>query len=71
MYLTVFTPVGELLWYNNFSVCGSLTQDVWDLILSCPCYHLGVASSLSFDVGYHCIFLSIFVRQLVVILVFP
>ena len=34
MGLRTFTPVGELLWYNYFPVCGSTTQHVWDLILS-------------------------------------
>ena len=32
--LRTFTPLGELLWYNCFPVCGSPTWRVWDLILS-------------------------------------
>ena len=52
--LRIFTPMGELLWYNYFPVCVSPTWWIWDLILlwlchSCP---LVVASSLSLDVGY-------------------
>ena len=77
--LRPFTPMGELLWYNCFSVCGLPTQCVWDLILSwlCPSYCLTVASSLSvfgcrvsFLVGSS-VYLSVVVQQLVVILVFP
>ena len=49
-----FTTVGELLWYYCSPVCGSPTQQVWDLILSwlCSSYHLAVASSLFLDMGY-------------------
>ena len=49
-----FTRVGELLWYYCSPVCGSLTWQVWDFILSwlCPSYHLSAASSLFLDVGY-------------------
>ena len=52
--LSTFAPVGELLWYNYFPVCGLPTWQVWDMILSWlhPSYHLTVASSLSLDVGY-------------------
>ena len=52
--LRTFTPVGELLWYNCFSVLGSPTWRVWGLILSRvhPSKHLTVASSLYLDVGY-------------------
>ena len=57
-------------------VCGSLTQWVWDLILSwlCPSYHLAVAS-LSLDIGYlfllrSGIHLLMVVQQLVAVLVF-
>ena len=32
--LRTFTPVGELLWYNYFPVCGLPTWQVRDLILS-------------------------------------
>ena len=54
MGLRTFNPMGELLWYNCFPVCGSLTQQVWGLILSqpCPSYCLVATSSLSLDVGY-------------------
>ena len=34
MGLRTFTPVGELLWYNYFPVCGSPTWQVCNLILS-------------------------------------
>ena len=34
MGLRIFTPLGELLWYNYFPVCGLPTQWVWDFILS-------------------------------------
>ena len=49
--LRTLTPVGELLWYNYFPVCGWSTQQVWHLILLqlCLLYHLFVASSLSLD----------------------
>ena len=69
--------VGELLWYCGSPVCGSPTQQVWDLILSWlrPSYHLTAASPLSLDMGYRFfdsnILLSVVVQQLVVILVFP
>ena len=73
--LRTFTPVGEPLWYNYFTVCWPPTQCVCDLILlwlhlSC---HLAVAS---LDVGYlfcyvPAFFLSMVVQQLVVILLFP
>ena len=33
MGLNIFTPVGELLWYNYFLVCELPTWWVWDLIL--------------------------------------
>ena len=51
--LRTFTLVTELLWYNNYPVCGSPTWQVWDLILSRshPSCHLLVAS-LSLDVEY-------------------
>ena len=54
MGLKTFTPVGELLRYNYFPVCGLATRQVWDLILSRlrPSYRLVVASSLSVGVGY-------------------
>ena len=49
-----FTTVGELLWFYCSPVCGSPTQQVWNLILLWfhPSYHLIVASSLSLDMGY-------------------
>ena len=52
--LRTFTPVGELLWYNYFPVCGLPTWHIWDLILLWlhPSYCLTVASSLSLDVEY-------------------
>ena len=52
--LRTLTPVGELLWYNYFQVCGSPTWQLWDLILSWlrPSHHLDVAYSLSLDIGY-------------------
>ena len=52
--------VEEPLWYNYFPIYGSLTQWVWDLIMSwkCPSHLLLVASSLSLDVEY--LFLSSF-----------
>ena len=52
--LRTLTPVGELLQYNCFPVCGSPTQWVWDLIVSQMhlSYHLIVAFSLSLEVEY-------------------
>ena len=52
--LRTFTPLGELLWYNYFPVCGLPTWHAWDLLLSrlCPSYHLAVASSPSLNVVY-------------------
>ena len=52
--LRTFTTMGEPLWYSCSPLCGSLTQQVWDLFLSWfhPSYHLTVASSLSLDMGY-------------------
>ena len=52
--LSTFTAVGELLWYYCSPVCGSPTQQVWDLILLYlySSFHLAVVSSLSLDVGY-------------------
>ena len=46
-WLRTFTTVEELLWYYCFLVCGSSTQQVWDLTLLClyPSYRLTVASS--------------------------
>ena len=54
MGLKTFTPVGELLWYNYFLLCRLPTLWLWDLVLSrlLPSYHLVVASSLSFNIGY-------------------
>ena len=73
MAFRIFTTVQELLWYYCSLVCGSLTWQVWDLILSwmIPSYHPAVAS-LSLDVGYlflvgSSILLSMVVQQLVVI----
>ena len=71
-----FIAVGELLCYYRSPVCGSFTQQVWDLILSwlCPSYHLAAASSLSLDmkclllVGSSVLLLMV-VQQLVTILV--
>ena len=51
--LRTFALVIELLWYNSYPVCGSPTQQVWDLILSQShpsCYLL--VASLSLDVEY-------------------
>ena len=31
LWLRIFTPAGELLWYNCFPVCGLPTWWVWDL----------------------------------------
>ena len=47
-----FTTVGELCWYYCTPDCGSPSQWVWDLILSClhPSYHL-VAASFVFGHG--------------------
>ena len=52
--LRTFTPVGELLQYNYFPVCGLPIWWLWDLILLLlsPSYPLVVASSLSLDIGY-------------------
>ena len=52
--LRALTPVGELLQYNYFPVCGSPTWWVWDLFIlwKCCSYHFVVASSLSLDVKY-------------------
>ena len=33
VWLRTFTPVGGLLWYKRSPVCGSPTQQLWDLIL--------------------------------------
>ena len=54
MGLRNITIVGEFLQYYCPPVCGSLTEPVWDFILSglCPSYHLAVASSLSLEMGY-------------------
>ena len=48
MGLRILTPVGELLWYDYFPVCGLPTWWVWDLTLSRlhPSYRLIVASFL-------------------------
>ena len=48
------TIVGKFLQYYCPPVCGSLTELVWDFILSglCPSYHLAVASSLYLEMGY-------------------
>ena len=73
MAFQIFTIVQELLWYYCSLVCGSLTWQVWDLILSwlIPSYHPAMAS-LSLDVGYlflvgSSILLLMVVQQLVVI----
>ena len=52
MRLRNFTTVGELCWYYCTPDCGSPSQWVWDLILSClhPSYHL-VAASFVFGHG--------------------
>ena len=53
VWLRTFALVIELLWYNSYPVCGSPTQQVWDLILSRShpsCYLL--VASLSLDVEY-------------------
>ena len=71
-----FTIVWELLLYYCSPVCGSPTQQVWDLILLwlCPSYCLAVASSLSLNMGHLFLvgssdFLLVMVQQLVAILV--
>lgn len=48
------TPVGELLWYYYSPVCGTASQEIWDLIISWMClsYNLVVISSLSLEVEY-------------------
>ena len=54
MGFRTFTTVRELLWYYCSQVCGSPTQQAWDLILLwlCTSYRLTGASSLYLDVGY-------------------
>ena len=54
MGLSTSTAAGELLQYYCSPVCGSPTQQVWDLLLLYlySSFHLVVASSLSLDVGY-------------------
>lgn len=47
-----FTTVRELLWYYCSAVCGSLTRQVWALILWWLQHHLVATSSLSLDMGY-------------------
>ena len=73
--LRTFTAVGEL-WCYCSPVCGSPIQQVWGFILTCLCpfYHLGVASSLSLDMGYpflvgSSVLLLMVVQKLVAILV--
>ena len=52
--LRTFTPVGALLWYNYFLVCGLPICRIWDSILLCLCSscRLVVAAALSLGVGY-------------------
>ena len=54
MGFRTFTTVWKLLWYYGSPVCGSPTQQAWDLILSWLrlSYLLTVAASLSLGVGY-------------------
>lgn len=54
LVLRTFTPVGALLWYNYFLVCGLPICRIWDSILLCLCSscRLVVAAALSLGVGY-------------------